>query len=362
VVATARAPPRRRLKPRRKAAPPSLPAQARCPALCRQQYGSKCERAPWSRTISRKAQTDAHFLARLAPSLRRALAAIGASSLILVFIAVLAFHAPPQRAAHASYSLVGARQYYLSLGDSLAYGYQPNEDYNDGYAQDFYGYLQSQGMTEPPTYYGCTGATTTEMVSTPGCSGLVHDSYPSHNGIQDTQLQAAVAFIQQYPGEVSPVTLDIGGDDLNLSHSNSTCEVNNDQQDNTSFGANLAKMDQNLTQYILPQLVQVLNGTGDLIVLNYHDHFDYSDPPSGTTAPLCPNAVAYTQQENEHIAADVAQVAQQFGVQIPVVDIYSQFPPRDLCAYTWWCSSYQDLHPNNIGYQVMANTIINAGY
>jgi len=31
------------------------------------------------------------------------------------------------------FKLIGPKQHYLALGDSLAFGYQPNQDYSHGY-------------------------------------------------------------------------------------------------------------------------------------------------------------------------------------------------------------------------------------
>jgi hypothetical protein len=173
-------------------------------------------------------------------------------------------------------------------------------------------------------------------------------------------LGAAVAFIQAHPGQVSPVTIDIGGDDLNQSHIPNSCAIDNDANDQTSFGVSLAAMDSRLTQTILPQLVQALGGKGDLVMLNYHDHSNYvpATAPPNTTASECPNSIYYEQQLNQHLAADAALVEQQDTAQIVLVDTWSSFPPSKTCTYTWWCTwSPPDLHPTTLGSSVMANDI-----
>src|SRR5258705_4329075 len=44
--------------------------------------------------------------------------------------------------------IIRPSQHYLALGDSLAFGFQPNGDYAHGYVDDFFTYLQSQGVQD----------------------------------------------------------------------------------------------------------------------------------------------------------------------------------------------------------------------
>src|SRR5450631_721045 len=99
----------------------------------------------------------------------------------------------PGRLAHAAQNgLVGPKQYYLALGDSLAYGLQPNGDTTHGYVDDIFTALQNHG-TQSLVNMGCPGATTSSMSS--GSCGLSHYSYSG------TQLNAAVAFINSHAGK-----------------------------------------------------------------------------------------------------------------------------------------------------------------
>src|SRR5260221_12365405 len=60
-------------------------------------------------------------------------------------------------------SLVGPKQYYLALGDSLPFGYQPNLDYDDGYADDFFSNLQSH-VEQKLGNLGCPGETSGTLI------------------------------------------------------------------------------------------------------------------------------------------------------------------------------------------------------
>jgi len=112
------------------------------------------------------------------------------------------------------------------------------------------------------------------------------------------------------------------------------------------FNADLKALDANLTNTILPQLKAALTVkgkvTGDLLMMNYYDPFQN----------VCPNMVSYMQKMNRHLAADVAG----FGI---MVDVFAAFggakvPNKNICAYTWMCSIFTDVHPMREGYSVIA--------
>jgi lysophospholipase L1-like esterase len=246
--------------------------------------------------------------------------------------------------AHAS-GVIGPKQYYLGLGDSLAFGFQPNLNWTHGYVQQWYnGDLKNRG--ESLTNFGCNGETSNTFING-GCPY----AYALHNYYLGSQLSAAELFLALHPGQVSPVSLDIGANDLLPDINRSTCTVS------STWATDLATVDNNVTQTILPGLLSALkdshgNLTGDLVMMNYYDPFQN----------LCPNTVPYIQQINQHLSADAAK----FGVRI--VDVYSAFggstvPDPNTCTYTWICSIYHDIHATSTGYGVIATTFKNGiGY
>jgi lysophospholipase L1-like esterase len=102
-----------------------------------------------------------------------------------------------------------ARQYYLSLGDSLAAGVQPIGDpdrafrTNDGYADQLFAIARQDVPKLSLVKLGCPGETTTSMVNGGICS-YRHGS----------QLDEAVHFLESHRPFVAFVTIDIGANDF----------------------------------------------------------------------------------------------------------------------------------------------------
>jgi hypothetical protein len=163
-----------------------------------------------------------------------------------------------------------------------------------------------------------------------------------------------VTYLQENPGKVSPVTLDIGSNDVlrDTTITSSGCTINQ-----TQFDADLAKLDTNLTVTILPALLGALTVkgkvTGSIVMMNYYDPLQN----------VCPNTVPDTQTLNQHLAADVSG----FGT---IVDVFGAFggagvPNPNLCTLTWFTvgctpSPTTDIHPTDSGYSVIANTFATA--
>jgi lysophospholipase L1-like esterase len=237
--------------------------------------------------------------------------------------------------------------YFVALGDSLSYGFQPNFDFRDGFVDNVFADLQTSEQPVPISIenYACAGEKTSTMING-GCPG----NPVRHIEYSGPQLNAVVRFLEAHRGQVSPVTLEIGANDVLPDFDPTTCSVS------SSGTADLALMDQNLTQTILPQLVKALqtadgHRAGDLHILNYYNPY----------AAKCPNSVDFIHTLNSHIAADAGQFL------VPVVDVYSAFGgdaqmAQNVCAtqnaYTWICDAqFHDIHPTTTGYGVIAAAV-----
>ncbi len=226
---------------------------------------------------------------------------------------------------------VGPKQSYMALGDSLAFGYQPNKDFSHGYNVNLFAYLQKQGVTDK-AFLGCPGETSQTFIKG-GCPGAPAGS-PS-------QLSQAISYIKAHPGQISPITFQLGANDVLHDIDSTTCKVNT-----TQFQTDLANLDTNLTQTILPQLSDALKGedgksTADILFPNYYDPFQN----------ICPSdQIAYLQQFNEHLAKDVSNYGH-------VVDLFGAFggtikPNANTDALIWMNSQYKDIHPNTDGISI----------
>lgn len=233
--------------------------------------------------------------------------------------------------------------YYMALGNSLSFGYQPNFDFSSGFADDIYNDLHKVNLATAVVNYGCAGETTGTMING-GCAGRF-----AHKGsYTGSQLQAAVDFLTnaRHQGRVSPVTLEIGANDVFSDFNESTCSKG------SNADADLATMDANLTETILPALTKALTTSrgvraGDLHMLNYYNPFAY----------VCSNSAQFVHILNDHLQADAAKF------RVSVVDVYTAFggdtdSASKVCTYTWMCDPrFHDIHPTNAGYRKIADAV-----
>jgi len=232
------------------------------------------------------------------------------------------------------FSLVGPKSFYLALGDSLAYGYQPDLNYNQGYADDFFSNLKSHGVKNYVNM-SCPGESSSTFMN-----GVCPYAFMHKYFYLGAQLSAAVSFLHNHAGQVSPVTLDIGANDVMGDVSTSKCTLN------SNFASDLAHLDSNLTGTILPQLKAALTVkgkvTGDLLLMNYYDPYQN----------ICPNSNSIIETFNQHLASDI----NGFGTIINVFKAFggASTPNPNVCNYTWMCSVFTNIHATNKGYSVMA--------
>ena len=116
-------------------------------------------------------------------------------------------------AAHAA----AKKQYYVSLGDSYAVGYQGNvkATTHNGFADQLVPLARKKGYRFTLVNLGCGGATTTSMLQRKSCDARAlapgAAGYPNQ-----TQVQAAVSFIKKHRAQMGLVTISIGGNDVDV--------------------------------------------------------------------------------------------------------------------------------------------------
>jgi lysophospholipase L1-like esterase len=130
---------------------------------------------------------------------------VTAAALALLSLALLA----PGASARA--------QYYVSLGDSYATGYQrfsrtTGANTRNAFPNQVVPLARQRGHDLRLVNFGCGGATTTSILrQTTACRGPAVDG-PSYVG--QTQAGAAERFLRRHRGEVELVTVSIGGNDV----------------------------------------------------------------------------------------------------------------------------------------------------
>src|SRR5262245_29233061 len=244
--------------------------------------------------------------------------------------------------------------FYLALGDSLAFGIQPDKvrlglppsKFNTGYVDVFAGRMRTLKPSLRVVNYGCPGESTTTFVSG-GCPWLAGGTNRLHDAHRGTQIAAAIAFLRSHRGKVSPITLSLAGNDVQAfedsCHGDLSCV-------RTRMPIALRKLASRL-QTILQRLRSAAP-RAEIIVTGLWNNSDFrkTDPPLRVV--------------NQTIAKVTAAAGGRFA------DVFPTFNPQGnlarersrICALTFFCSE-GDGHPTDAGYRAIAAAVWRAsGY
>lgn len=228
--------------------------------------------------------------------------------------------------------------YYLSLGDSLGFGYQPGTlDFSHGYTDDLAADLRRIRPGIKTVNYSCPGETADTMIHG-GCAfPVTHDAYDG------AQLAAALDFLHAHAGQVSPITVSIGANDaLPVVES---CL--------SGGGCDTATM----TDALRSDLGQILGALraaapdAEILLLK----------------PYNPFAAKYPKSNDLVARLDDVLVAAAKTEHVRIVDGFTPInvdPPagQDVCSLTHFCSA-GDIHPTDAGYRILAQAFWKAsGY
>jgi lysophospholipase L1-like esterase len=261
----------------------------------------------------------------------------------------------------SSHPDINNNTYYLSLGDSLAQGVQPNSqgvsvETNQGYPNQLNTALRQTNPFLRLVKLGCPGETTSTMINGGICTYA-----------QGSQLAQAVAFLKKHASQTQLVTIDIGANDLNR------CVAF------TNPARILKCLDKVVPQTVanLGQIMAALRAAdpGTIIGMDYYVP-ELAGWLTGTTAAqqLAEASVALGKGFNK----DLNGVYKKFGA--PVANVFAAFRTGDftdmvttprfgtipvnvalLCSYTWQCAAPPvgpNEHANVLGYGVIAKTFL----
>jgi lysophospholipase L1-like esterase len=239
------------------------------------------------------------------------------------------------------------QRYYLALGDSIAYGFQPTKAnaarpsaFDSGYVDVFAARLRKLSPKIKVVNYGCPGESSVTFTRG-GCPTLA-EGVKLHDPFRGSQLKAAVSFLRAHPGQVSPITLTLWGNDLAPLSAKGKRAPSAIASFASRFNA------------ILQQL-RAAAPTAEIIVTGaWNPEADRLKQATTLYRRLGANI-------DRAAAGSRARVANMFAALNGSGNVQTQ--KARLCALTFFCSKGGDPHPTDAGYRAMANAFMAAsGY
>jgi lysophospholipase L1-like esterase len=237
--------------------------------------------------------------------------------------------------------------YYLALGDSITYGIQPTKvkagaratAFRTGYVDVFAKRLRKISPGIQVVNYGCPGESTVTFVRG-GCPAFA-DKIELHDAFRGSQLAAALAFLRAHPGDVSPITVTLYGNDwlpvlLDTCKGEVACVRKKAPTATASFGSRLGSILRRL-RTTAPNAEIVVTGAWN------------------------PDPSRLEQLKAVYRSLEASIVHAAAGRRMRVARMLPVFnPPRNgqarLCAFTFICSK-GDPHPTDAGYRAMAAAV-----
>lgn len=265
-------------------------------------------------------------------------------------------------------------QYYLSLGDGLTVGAQPDDSGDVLETATGYTNLVASALSkEPPgvqhVNLGCIGETTITFLSG-GAEGCEYD--------EGSQLDAAVEFLEQHKGKVRLITISIGGENLFSCARDEDGALTTDI-DRECVSENLQKVSEDapiiaqrlreaagddveiiaLTAYNPLLAMYLQEEVTEVVATEDDDERTYQDTANYTNGML---AAINGTLNDAYIAENitVANVATLFDVDnFEENDDGTPANVHNVCQYTWMCDTERgpDIHLNQEGAQEVATLV-----
>ena len=256
--------------------------------------------------------------------------------------------------------------YYVSLGDSLSRGVQPNSSgtllpTNDGYPDQLFDLIREDFEAGVPNRelrlvkYGCPGETLDDMINGGNCPYVA-----------GSQLDAAVDFLGENTDKVLLLTIDIAGNDFR----NADCITDAVDLDCAAGVSGQIATD-------LATVLAALNDAADpattIIGMNYYNPYlsSWLDGPDGE--------VLATRSADAAVLFNDALTSTYATAGISMADVYAAFDSdnfrtmvsspngmvpvnvANICEFTYMCDPPPvgpDIHANVSGYSLIADTLL----
>jgi lysophospholipase L1-like esterase len=281
----------------------------------------------------------------------------------LLALALLAFALPAAAGAAAKQP---KQQFYVSLGDSYAVGWQHPALYDfgptkSGFDRQIPKLAKKKGYRLQDVNFGCGGATTTSILKQKGCAKQARAI--GGRAYKSTQVAAAERFLRRHRGKVALVTVSIGGNDVTACARDANpvpcvaAATNSITKNVTALAKRLRKAG--------GKKVRIVGTTYPDVILG-----QWVRPPvSQDLAKL--SVVAFQSLINPALVkaykagkGKLVDVTKATGAYTPVDQTttlapYGTIPVAvaKVCSLTWYCQ-FGDIHANNKGYKIIAQLVV----
>jgi lysophospholipase L1-like esterase len=280
--------------------------------------------------------------------------------ILLALVALLALPAAAQAAKPK-------QQYYVSLGDSYATGFQPTAAGQGGNTRNGFAYqvpklAKARGYRYKLVNFGCGGATTVSLLDQHDCDPRALGAGGRQYGGR-TQIAAAERFLRRHRGKIGLITVSIGGNDVTKCGREADpipCVV----AGVTAINQNVIKISKRLRKAAGPK-VRIVgttypdvilgqwigeNANQDLARLSVTAFKDFINPAlskaytavGGTLVDVTAASGAYGSLEE--------LVALPSGTVVPK-------PVAEVCRLTYYCE-FRDIHARTSGYALIADLVV----
>ena len=280
---------------------------------------------------------------------------IQAAVAVATFLAMLVSSIAVAAAEETDAVFTPPKGFYLSLGDSIAYGFQtdkavaglPPQAFDTGFVDVFSDRLLTLRPGNTKVNYACPGESTRSYGSPCIWKTSGHALHDDYSG---SQADAALAFLRAHRGQVSPITVALNGNDA------------------TEFVRSCPPGDLACITNAAPAAIAAYQTRLKGIVAQLRSAAP--DAEIILTGSYNPNVGAFAVSDPLFIAFNAAEAAVATDTRATFADPFSVFNPQGdqsaetaaICELTLICTQ-GDTHPSDAGYRAIAGVVWTAsGY